>query len=106
MTALNWDIQQMPGGTLAAHGEDWTYLIMHDDRAVVMTRFHQGPDYREVAAQAARYAIQIGGAYDEVPEAAAGVIAHMKRAAQVYESGGDVTGQPAWRHKHQEKPAR
>lgn len=99
MTTLEWN--RLPGSTseLAA-GDDWTYLITQDDRAVVLTRWETGPNPAayEVARQAALYAIRIGGAFGLSPEADAAVIAHLRSAAQQYESGIDVDGQPAWRH--------
>jgi len=110
MTALQWD-QLRDRGPEIASGDSWTYLVAADDRNVVLTRYvteYHGPgrhgreaDAADVARQAALYAIQIGGAYEAVPEAAAGVTWHLKHAAQAYESGGDVTGQPAWRHEDQ-----
>jgi hypothetical protein len=99
MTALEWVCG--PGGSseLAA-GDDWTYLIAHDDRAMVLTRWEGYADMSDadVARQAALFAIRIGGAFDAVPEAGAALAAHMRDTAQQYESGIDVTGQPAWWH--------
>jgi hypothetical protein len=93
MTGLNW--RQIPGGE-QAHGTDWTYLITHDDWIAVLTRFQQGPDYWEIARQAALNAIQLGGGYRAVPEVAADVVTHLKQTAQLYEAGTGITGYPAW----------
>lgn len=92
---LSWN--EISAGILEAHGDDWTYVITQDDRQIVLTRWDAGI-LINAAAQAALNAISIGGAYKEVPEAARGVITHMKQAAQQYESGLDVTGYPAWWH--------
>lgn len=97
MAKLSW-IEQAPGGWFLADGTDLTYLITADSRNVVLTRFDRDATPLAAARQAARNAIQLGGAYDAVPEAAAGVITHLKQAAQAYESGIDVTGQPGWWH--------
>jgi hypothetical protein len=106
---LDWT-ERAPGGALVAHGEAWTYLIAHNDRNAVLTRYgtsYSGPgragreqDAARVAREAALYAIQLGGAWDTVPEAVAGVVVHLQESAQAYESGLDVTGQPAWWHGH------
>jgi hypothetical protein len=92
---LNWI--QVPGGQLAS-GDSWTYLAARDDRTAVLTRWDSGLTRADVARQAALHAVQIGGAYDAVPEAAAAVLAHLRDAAQAFESGLDVTGQTAWHH--------
>jgi hypothetical protein len=100
---LEWN--QMPDGTgELASGDDWVYLIAADDRAMVLTRWEVAPaglSRSGVARQAALFAIRIGGAFDAVPEAGAALAAHMRDTAQQYESGIDVTGQPAWWHGYQ-----
>jgi hypothetical protein len=90
---------RLPGdrGQLAS-GDSWTYLAARDDRTAVLTRWGSGLTRADVARQAALYAVQIGGAYDVVPEAVAAVLAHLRDAAQAFESRLDVTGQPAWHH--------
>lgn len=95
---LEWN--ELPGGAEMSCGTDWTYLITRDDYAVVLTRWQTGPGpaAHEVAAQAARYAIQIGGQYKSMPDTAEVTVVHLMREAQAYESGLDVTGQRAWWH--------
>lgn len=95
---LEWNT--LPGGGEMACGTDWTYLVARDDNTVVLTRWDTGPDpaAHEVASQAALYAIQLGGAYGEFPGVVGVTVVHLKRAAQEYESGRDVTGQRAWWH--------
>jgi phosphatidylserine decarboxylase len=101
MAELEWTGQILEGrGSLLARGADCVYLITGNERIVVLTRWRGGDGPVSVARQAALNAIQIGGAWDAVPEAVAGVIGHLKQAAQQYESGLDVTGQPAWWHGH------
>jgi hypothetical protein len=99
MTALEW-VRGPGGSSELAAGDDWTYLITHDDRGMVLTRWEGYADISDadVARQAALYAIRIDGALEVVPEAAIALAAHMRSAAQQYESGLDVTGQPAWWH--------
>jgi hypothetical protein len=42
--------------------------------------------------------VRLSGALGISPEAAAFTVAHLKQAAQDFECGADVTGQPGWRH--------
>lgn len=95
---LEWNT--LHDGAELACGDHWTYLITSDDRNLVLTRWENSPLalHHEVAAQASRYAIQLGGAWDVFPDTIAGVTGHLKRSAQEYESGLDVTGYPAWWH--------
>lgn len=101
MTALHWT--EIGRDILEAHGTDWTYLVIRDDRTVVLTRFEAVPDFIEVARQAALHAIQIRGAYEVVPETAVSVAARLKQDAQQYESGLDLSW-PAWQHGRQPEP--
>jgi hypothetical protein len=103
---LNWD--RLPDGTELACGTGWTYLIARDDRTVTLTRWETASSGlaagsiaypgMAVARQAALYAIQLGGAYGAFSGTADAIAGHLREAAQEYESGRDVTGQPAWRH--------
>jgi hypothetical protein len=105
---LNWESAPGAGGGLIAYGTAWAYLIISDSRYVVLTRYYRtycqpGLYSRDVAAagvacQSALYAIKLGGAWEVLPETAEATAAHLRQAAQEYESGEDVTGQPAWRH--------
>lgn len=99
MTELHWG--EISKGILTAFGDDWTYLITSDDRMMVLTRFSSEVPV-SVAAEAALYAIQLGGVYAGSPgsgKAAEEVIRHLKITAQSYESGLDGTGlRAAWQH--------
>jgi hypothetical protein len=93
MTALLWS--QVPGSTgELADGENWTYLVAHDSRTVVLTRWHDSSGDYVAARDAALYAIKLGGVY---PETIAGIIAHLHDMAQEYEDGKDLALYPAWR---------
>ena len=101
MTGLQWT--PLDGGSELSSGQDWVYLITRDAGRLVLTRWEPEPNQLgwEVARQAALHAIQLGGAWDVVPETTVAIIAHMKDMAQQYESGLDVIGQPAWAHGYQ-----
>jgi hypothetical protein len=104
MPELSWE--RLPNGALLASGDDWAYLIAQNAHRVTLTRWvpRTGETGSEVAAQAALYAIHIGGAYGTVPEAADVTVLHLKRIAQVFESGGGAAGQPSWQHDREAKP--
>src|SRR6476661_8604306 len=101
MMDLTWIETGQDG--LEARGDSWTYLIAWDDRTVVLTRYdtyYSGPgrhgrerDAALVARQAALTAIQICTGDGPTRMAA---LASVRTAAQMFESGLDVTGQPAW----------
>jgi hypothetical protein len=91
---LTWN--RLPGTDAeAAIGQACAYLIAADARNVVLTRFTTGRSPMGTAAQAALNAITVRCA---LPEAEAGLREHMRGAAQRYENGEDVTGQPGWWH--------
>jgi hypothetical protein len=85
-------------GGFLAHGAGEDYLIVWDAHMAVLTRWRRSSGKVAAARQAALNAIQLGGAYDIVPDVTEGVIARLKRAAQEYEAGLDVSAYPAWRH--------
>ena len=96
MTILAWTEQAT--GALIASGHWNDYLIAHDDRHVVLTRWAAGVSFPVAATQAALHVIQLSGAYDVVPEVIAGVVAHLKLIAQQYEDGLSIESvYPAWR---------
>lgn len=97
---MDWT-EQAPGRWFLARGSSDTYLIVQDDRGLVLARYANDATPVTAARHAALTAVRLDGAYDVVPEAAAMIIEHMKQTAQAYEAGidvGDITAHPAWRH--------
>jgi hypothetical protein len=94
MATLTWE--PVPDSTAeVAVGEHWTYLITADARQVVLTRYAPCGLVVPALSETALNAIQLAC---PLPELQAGLRRHMQDAAQRYENGEDLEGQPAWRH--------
>jgi hypothetical protein len=99
---LTW-VQPRPGMHVAA-GRRGVHLIIERGRGITLTRYGSRPGDGQlpaggfaVATEAALNALTIDGAFEVVPEAAAAVIARLKKTAQDYEDGRvPATSNPAW----------
>ena len=82
---------------LTATGESDTYLIVRDQTGVLLTRWYPSANLGAAILQIALTTIRIQAQAQADVDAA---IARLRRMAQEYESGVDVTGQPAWQHNY------